>query len=676
MLAENITPDLDTILVDIKDTTITYQDLLDHINSQPSKLRNVLMTKDGQRLSLEILISEALFYLKAVQEGVDQRPEVLDYIHMRLRPLINLIYFEGLFENETIHDPKRAERYYYENIHRFTEEQRVNIMHLQTSPYELSTVRSSIERGVDFRQLIDTYSINPVTSQQMGVIQNIRLNGFISGIGHDTQLDKHISDAIVSSVVISRHTGDMPVYVTDVHGPFETSTGIHFFKILSYEPQQIEPFEDVKDQIEELLLTQTKGEFYRDLMRKLYARYDVKVSEESLDIVNHYIDGIYVFSLLPQFAGNPLVTGLHPDIEMTLGDLGALLSNIDLRERIPFNERGIRDIILRREINSRVMRVAAGEDNIPELHQDDYLMASTRAGVIREAYFYYDIGDLSRATPEEILYYYENNMDKYTVPAYRSILQFVAKDKKTANTHRKLIAPMLKRNELGRINTHISSQSLNRFEDANLKSVFRDDIIPGLGTDAGYNKRVWSAKVGDLSPIFKNRNNEYVFFTVVREIPQRIIRLTEVEADIADLIYNRKFFENTENKKHTLMDEYGVVRHFDRLISLWTAEELFALAQEAQIAINQSEAIFFLDQIILEYPDTNYGNEASFMKAFLLSENAENRAKAIETLVMLLEKNPSYELRKAAEGVLDALRAGTFGEIDIYILRDIYEYVE
>jgi hypothetical protein len=656
----------DIILVEIKDMNITYQDLLNNISILPTYYKNYSLTKIGQRNMLETMIRENIFLKRAIEEEIDTREETIRGVYRGLRPVVTRLYFEELYANEVAIDAAVVERYYIENIDKFTSPQRTVIQHLQTNAEELSTVQNLIDSGTDFQQLIQTHSKNLVTALDNGIIRNIGSDGFISGIGHDMQLDRHIADAVENRASIQRSIFEEMVHTTDVHGPFETATGIHFFKIMSHIPEHITPFGEIKIEIEENLSNQTRAEFYQSLMARLYERYGVRVFSESFTKVFHQVQDREVFTIHPQNFEVLVVTGDHPELVMTLEDLSDLLRNLDLSIRVPFNTRGVRDVILRREIEARVLYLAAQEDNFPGLNHDNLHIQRVTADIIRN-HLNRSVADTLHISMEKMLEYYEYNIEKFTTPAHRNILQFVATDRRTARANRRIIAPMLKRNEHGKIVTHIREHSLNTFEDGSIKSIRRGVVVPGI--DAAYNAKIWSIKPAVLSNVFKNENDEYVFFYVHNEVDPRIDTFRQVESYINRTIRQQKIHAHFDTLLDELLVEYGVVRHYDRLTSQLTVDEMFALVAEAQERRSFFEALFYLNQIANEYPETTYAYEAHFMQAFIFANSIENAELAIIMFEDLLEKYPDHNLNETALDIIEALKNNTFYDHDIRTLN-------
>ena len=633
-----VAPQVDTVLVEIRDTNITKRDLRDKISSLPTMHQHRYRTIEGQQQILEMMITEQVFLKRALELGVDQREEVISSINMGLRPVISQIFFEESLAREFSVDPREAEIHYHENVADYTISPRVAIQHLQVERDDLQRVLEEIYRNTDFLQLIETYSVNERSSQNRGIIRNIRLNGFITGVGMDVELDERIAQASLDP--------------NTIHGPFDTATGIHFFKKIEFEPAVVRPFSEVRAEIESRLRVEREITFFRGLMERLRSRHSVVVLNETLEQAN-------VLNVAPGQRETVIVASTHPEVVMTLGEFSQILRNIAMNERLDVNSRNMSDRILNQEIESRLLYVAAREANTLEVHRNRFEIQQIKLTAILNSFYRTEVLETVVITEDEILEFYENNMHRYTVPAARNIRQFVAADERSARRHHRAIQRNLRRGREDSIIALIRQESLDSTGDGVLTNVYRNRIIPGIGIDDTYNEKVFTTEVGVLSSVFRNRNDQIVFFYVMNEVPERARPLAEVENSIINVIGRQKANELFELVRTELIAEYNVTTHFDRMVTMITPEELFTLAEEAQRRLAHAEAVNFFELVVSNFADTEHAYRAMFMTAFVTSEELRSRDRAIELFEAFLYKYPEGDLNESAEFMLEALKSNT-----------------
>jgi len=655
----------ESILIETKDENISYKDLLDRIKIAPLETRIRYYTIDGQKKTLELMLTEMLYSKKANEHKIDTKPEIIKEVHKALRPIMNHIYFEELFAKATKPSENDIRKFYDENKQKYTEQQNLAIQHLHANSTDIPEILELIEEGIDFTEIVEVYSINKVTALKKGIIRDIKLNGFISGIGIDEQLTKNMIEttnnmALLQSLEYS-NSDDKEI----VNGPLTTSSGIHFYKIISYQPQYTKEFDEVKEEIENLLTQQTKRDFYRKLIPELYARYKVTIQDDILNkvFVTIPFDQSTEFLLLPNMHNDVFLTSTHPDIEMTLRNLGEVLENPDVFEGLKYNEKNIREVVLRNEMEARTLYTAAQEDGIYQQNIDSPVAKFTRSALVLHDWYHSIVAMSVEPTNDEISLYYEENKKDYFIPKSRDIRQFVSKDKKTAQANRKIMNNLLKTNDIPAINNFIRQESLYPAFNGVIFNILQNGIIPGEGIDDRdevYNAKVWKTKVGTLSDVFKNKFGEYVFFYLVQERNEDYLSMFDVSRDIKNKIWTKKIDDYLEQITNDLKKEYDVVIHFDRLTSLLTADEMFEAANNALHNQYYIEAIYFLNQIINEYSNTEYVYDALFMIAYIAVDVYNETEEAISNLQELIKKHPYGLLNDTAKYIINALKTNTF----------------
>jgi parvulin-like peptidyl-prolyl isomerase len=625
------------VLAEVGDETITLADLVDRINAVPEMHRTRQKSVDGQSQILDLMVTELMFYKRARDLGIDQLDEVKQAIHLGLQPVINSLYFEYILDRDGRFNPDVAEIFYQNNLSSYTIPPRITIQLAQISRAQQSEVATELAKGTDFEEVIRRFSISESRSRN-GIIQNVRLNGFINDVGHDMELNNAIADASIDQ--------------DSVVGPVVTENGIYYFKKLSREPAFIRPFSEVRMEIIQRQTMMREGEVYARLTGDLRTKYGLVFHRDRLDRVN-------LHNLAPEDRGIVIAEGRHPDLTLTVAVVSGLLRQAAMNERADIGDPRVQESIINRELESRLVYAAAQEAGFLTRLADHHEVRSVKVGTVLSFYHRYHIMNEVEITQEELLEFYHENAQRYTVPPSRNIRQFVAKDERSARKHRTAINKLLKRNREVEIQALIARESLVPEGQGLLSHIYQNNIIPGLGVDEVYNAKVWEQRVSGLSPIFRNRNNQIVFFYVVSEEPAFVRPLHEVEASLMNIIQRNKVNVVFERQKNEMIAAYNVSIHFDRLVSMITPEELFLLAEDAQRRFSFGEAVAVFDQVISEFPDTEHAYRALFMKAFVTAEEVKDRDRAIALFEELLRKYPVGDLNESAQYMLEELKSGS-----------------
>jgi len=145
----------------------------------------------------------------------------------------------------------------------------------------------------------------------------------------------------------------------------------------------------------------------------------------------------------------------------------------------------------------------------------------------------------------------------------------------------------------------------------------------------------------------------------MEEIPARVRPLQDVESSLRSIIGREKANILFDQKRDELITEYNLVKYLDRIVTMITPEELFNLAEEAQRGFDNQAAVQIFQQIVIDFPETEYAYRALFMQAFIASEDQRQRDRAINLFEQLLEEYPEGDLNESATFMLEMLRTGT-----------------
>jgi tetratricopeptide (TPR) repeat protein len=655
----------DTVLVEMNRSVITTRDLRNTIDSLPladrfhslspeGQITEVLpplinrfhfMTVEGQRVLLNQMITEEIVYNRGLQLGIDQRDDMQRLFRAGTRPIVNRLHLNELFAREHSLDMVELQRYYEQNKAIFSTPPSVTIEHLQIESDNLPQVMDELNRGTDmgqfieadFSHIINTHSINEFSAGHNGFIRGIRLDGNIPGIGVDRQLEYHIAGATVDSDII--------------HGPFETETGVHFFKKLSHQPSTFMSFDEVREDVENRMRRELMGEFYNRLIDRMRMRYNVSIMTDILD-------GMVYFTIPERIANVPIVTGSHPDIVMTFKDFGAVLGNAFPLRQLTRADREWLMSMLNHELNSRLINISAQEESFLENHMDRDDIQKMHRFAVLNGFMLDQVHETIQVTDEEILEFFERYTEYNMIPAFRNIRQFVANDRRTARQHHRTIRRLLRNEQEHEIALLTRQESVLNAADGVVLNIARDGNIPGTGRDQNYNNRVFNIRIGTLSDVFRNVNNQYVFFYVIREEAERPRPLEDVANEISRMIHRDKADAMFAEILNDLKAENNVVTHFDRLVNLATPDVFFNLVEDALLRMNVDEAMTLLDELIANNRGTEYEQYALLMKAFIAFDNLRDRNRAIRYYEEFLSKYHEGEMREFAEKMLEELRSG------------------
>ncbi|MDY6915497.1 MAG: peptidyl-prolyl cis-trans isomerase, partial [Candidatus Cloacimonadota bacterium] len=291
-----------------------------------------------------------------------------------------------------------------------------------------------------------------------------------------------------------------------------------------------------------------------------------------------------------------------------------------------------------------------------------------RNSVVRSIYNRLVVEDID-LSEEAARNYYEDNIKDFSTLHNRAIQTFVFKNKKAAENAYKKVKKALGYGFLGIRTGKIDSVKINEiieesseFSNNNgiIENIYDNGIIPGHGKDKYYSKKIWEipseeAKPHKLSDIFQNSKDEYVFFRIVEDNVAQAIPFEEVKEKV-----KRKMLKDLSQKKFKalekeLSEKFNLKKYPEKLIVKLTAEEYFKKAEDAQKRNNFKQAVYFYDQIIKYYPESQDEYKAKFMKGFVYAEDLNEKSAALDIFQNLVEKYPDGELNESAEYMIQEL---------------------
>ena len=611
----------DTILVEIGDITITTMDVQQRINSLPLAQRPYFRTVAGQNQLLETMKLEQILYKRALEIGIDRIPRVHEEITNTSNPVILQLYIREALKEELDFNPTSIELHYHEGIDLGTPAPRAMLRHLPTR-------EKMLEMGLETPEEIDDIldnSTDVIVIERSGVI-----------------------------------THDIPI---------ASDTSIHFFNKSDFDAAIERPFSVLRDEIELSLIHQREQELYLAHIDNLSNRYNVEVDREILKNLGIGVIRLPGLESPTRFWGASSITApeelrdeiaiqsSNPEVRMTLLDVEDVLRHAASRDLIlnEFDTPERREMIVLADLDTRLINAAIKDDDFVETIQNNFEMRMVRQEIVLDNFEELEIIQKIEVTDEEISEYYEIHKHEDMAPERRLIRQFISLDLRDARRHHRTIARMLRRNQHDLIVDYIVRESYGG-QTVDLIEVSKARVaIPRVGADEIFWEKVFEARIGQLSDIFQNMYDEYVFFFIVDIIPEDFRSLSELENQYRSTIQRQKETALLREIESELIDAYNVVSYPERLVSTNTPEELF---YHVDISINREEygdTIFFLNCIISDFKGSEHAYQALFMKAFILTEYINDNVYAIQTLNEMIEDFPSGDLNQDALLLIETL---------------------
>jgi len=632
------------VLAEYRDGVITRTDFNEEFERIPLMYRSRFSTLSGQQELLNSMVISELFYQKARELGVDQREAVKERIEQTLTGHHATEFRQRGITDEIVITPEEIKEYYEMHINRFTENPNTVIRYIMTEDEEQAyAALDALQEGNDFLDVMNRYSVNSFSKRHQGIIRNIRSNGYIAGVGMDDDLDDAISEAPLDTWI----------------GPLTTESGIHLFQVTERKPSRVKPIDEVEEEIISRLRPARELEKTEEVYQALKDKYDIEIDEE---VLNHFNP----FERPDEdMATTILVSANEPGLQFTVADIMANIQNISPQERAQLNNPEHKLDMLNDMVKNRLF---AQEAKIRGY--TDYVMEKPEVQIIRRNIILTELFNelvVSRAVPteEEIVSYYNENIESYTSRENRSIQLFLFDTSREAKRARNIVSSALEEGNEEAIQEVIEG-SLFTNNNGRISNIQRDQEIPRLGKDENIHRVIWSTELDELSSVNRSDDSKHFFLRVLEDNPEHTIPLEDAEERITFMLTRELREKHWNMLQEELKEEYDLVLYPDRLATMFTAKELFNKAEEALQRNRYTEAIDYYDQIIEYHKNNDDDYKALFMKAFLLAEEMDQTEDAISIFKHVLEDYPVGDLHESAEYMIKTLEGeyDAFGELD------------
>jgi hypothetical protein len=631
-----IVPQAD-ILAEYKGGMITKQNLQDKVAKIPAQQQARFKTIEGQVQMLDIMVVEEMFWLKANEMNLLSDKTVLDKITAAKRQLLIQEYHKQNVSGKLVLTEGDKQAYYNENKKDFYQQPNYTIMFIQPADETAGKkALAELNKGIPFETVQEKYSASSYAKSVKGKIKNIRANGFIPGIGNDTELDSVITNS--------------PVDTLRYIGPFQTKMGWNIIKVVEKIPGYQKPYLDSEADIDQRLRPTKEAELLEQITDRLKSEYKVVIDTAAVNRIN-----LREPQLNKEIEDNVIVTASDPSLSLTVAGLQDKFMKISQQEQMTYVRNGGPLMLLNQELQRSLMYLDASKDKAMDefLAKNEDFQQSKRYYALQETYKRLVLDSLSIA-PEDLRAYYDSHLMEYTTPIARKVTAVWCKDEKTAAKAHKLMLKALKKNDTKAIADILKKYNLKPQLET-LDNNYRNGIVSNVGADQNLSDVIWDTPVGQLSIITKSTRKDVVFFYVIEERQPLTKDYTEVESRIQNQLRKDKANTRMEEVKQQLNTAYDLKKYPEKLEIKLTADELFEMADGAARQRKFKDATVYYDQIAKFYPNGTDDYKATFMKAFLVSEDMGDKEQGLQLFRAFLQKYPTGELNESAQYMIDEL---------------------
>jgi len=248
----------DKVLAKIGNETISEKDLQIMADSVPERFRQLYMTPEGRKQTLDYIVNVYVIAAEAEKQGLPNSDKFQRLMTFAKKDLMARLFLEGKTKDVPATTEAEAKDFYEQNKDQFRSPESVHLRHiLVKTDKEANDILAKLKKGGDFADLAGKHSICPSRSR----------GGDLDWLSRG-RLVKEIED-----VAFGMNKGE-------VTGPVQTKFGYHVVYLEDKKPERVNSFDEVKEYIEEQIGFRKQQEFYQKLADELKKKMNVQVTGE------------------------------------------------------------------------------------------------------------------------------------------------------------------------------------------------------------------------------------------------------------------------------------------------------------------------------------------------------------------------------------------------------------
>ncbi len=410
-------------------------------------------------------------------------------------------------------------------------------------------------------------------------------------------------------------------------------------------------FSEAEKMIETKLKPEKEKAFIEAKKQELFTKLNVEINYDLLIKIN-----VSALDSNEVIINENVVSSTNPNINRTVGDIIAYINILPKRTQMSLHsEEGLKryvDELVKADV-FYVEALASGLDKNPMMI---LTIDQIKRNMALRTIYNTLVVEAIDTSDEAVTKYYNENLDEFSTLAYRKIQTFGFDTKKIATKMRKTVKKLIKKQKDEEINTLIAENSVYTSNNGVLDHIYDNGIIPGIGKDQVYCDMVWDTEPDQLSDIFQNSKEKFVFFRIIEDVVATAKPIEEEKEKVKNTLMKTLSKEKFESVKEGLEIKYALNKYPEKMVVKLTAEEYFNKAEAAQKRRRFNDAIFYYDEVIKYHKNNKDDYKAMFMKGFLFAEELKDTEKAIEIFENFLTLYPEGDLSESARYMLSSLK--------------------
>ncbi|MBM3306948.1 MAG: peptidyl-prolyl cis-trans isomerase [Candidatus Eisenbacteria bacterium] len=334
-------------------------------------------------------------------------------------------------------------------------------------------------------------------------------------------------------------------------------------------------------------------------------------------------------------------------VSITQSDLAERLSELpDFAQRQFAGPMGSLEL-LNNMVDEEVLYQAARQAGYEKDPETVKLLEAMKRRSMIQAYYRNEIEGKTEVGEEDIAAYYDEHVELFHQRARIKFRHIMAATRDAAADARRRVLAGETFDDVARA---VSTDARTKAAGGLMSSVHLGDALPDIGMDAAFIEKLFGWKIGETTDPLRSEKGWHVIRIEEKQEAGRK-PLDEVRDLIAKNLKPAKTRERYESILEQLKAKYRVKVNEEVFKGAVPSEEaLFTRAQQTTDVAQRLDAYL---QIVMEYPDGQYADDAQFMIGFIQSEELRDYEAATNAFRRLLQNYPNSELGESARWMLE-----------------------
>lgn len=252
-------PAADKVVATVNGSEITSK-LLDKVLEQVPPSQTATPTEDMKKEILNKIIDLELVSQAAIKDGLDKDADFVAGLEMFKKQQLFAIYLNKAIIQTVKVTPEEANANYEANKDTYKTGEEVRASHILVDTEEKAkNIKERLDKGEVFEELAKAESSCPSASR----------GGDLGSFGKGSMVPEFEQAAFA-------------LKEGEVSGPVKTQFGYHIIKVTGHKASGVQPFEEVKEKIEQSLLQEKQQKAYDDLLVQMRKAAAITINDTAL----------------------------------------------------------------------------------------------------------------------------------------------------------------------------------------------------------------------------------------------------------------------------------------------------------------------------------------------------------------------------------------------------------